>query len=300
MMNASLHPPVVAGIDGTEAGRTAARYAAWEASRRQVGLRLVFAFQPTPLWGPATVITDDDIWEQPWVRDLLSGTAKEIAAEYPHLPIDAVAVSGSPAGALVTESHRAGLVVVGTKASPGIRGRIAGSVAAQVAAYSRGPVLVTRVEPDAAGSSTAPVMVGLDGSPQSLHAMSAAVDEALARGTSVHAVYVWDEDRIDEMSAAPAETLQLEWDPDKAERLLTEATAGWSDRYPDLKITRECVRGTDVVDALCGATVAAGLLVVGSRGRGGFLGLRLGSTVDALVRRVAVPLLVIHADGVDR
>ena len=71
--------------------------------------------------------------------------------------------------------------------------------------------------------------------------------------------------------------------------------SGWSDRYPDLAITHRIVYTFDAVDALLQASTEADLLV-GSRGHGCFLGLRLGSTVDGLIRLSSVPVAVVRGE----
>jgi nucleotide-binding universal stress UspA family protein len=43
--------PVVVGVDGSAEAARAAEYAAWDARRRNVPVRLVFAHRPTPMWG---------------------------------------------------------------------------------------------------------------------------------------------------------------------------------------------------------------------------------------------------------
>jgi nucleotide-binding universal stress UspA family protein len=70
--------------------------------------------------------------------------------------------------------------------------------------------------------------------------------------------------------------------------------SGWSDRYPDLAIAHRIVYTFDAVDALLQAATETDLIVVGSRGHGGFLGLRLGSTVDGLIRLSSVPVAVVR------
>jgi nucleotide-binding universal stress UspA family protein len=71
----------------------------------------------------------------------------------------------------------------------------------------------------------------------------------------------------------------------KADRLLDEALTGSLDQYPDLRIHRHVVHDIDPVRAILAESIDAGLIVVGSRGLGGFAGLLLGSTVDSLVRQ---------------
>lgn len=300
-MTSNANGPVVVGIDGSDEAARAATYGAWEAGRRRVPLRLVLAHQPTPMWGPATLIQDDYEWVQDWVREILVKAEKQVTADYPGVTVGAAAVSGGAAGVLVEESRRASLVVIGTRATGGVWGRLSGSVAAQVAAHAHAPVVVLRpTSPGAADPATfatTPIVVGLDGSPESQHALAFAVEEAVARGTNLHAVYAWSVLDVRDIGPIVPDGYEAADAKDKALRLLTEATEGWSDRYPDLIIRRSVAHTLDPVEALIIASDGAGLIVVGSRGHGGFLGLRLGSTVDALIRNAGAPVAVVRADA---
>lgn len=296
-MTSNPHGPVVVGIDGSVEATRAAAYGAWEASRRGVALRLVFAHQPTPMWGPAILIVDDYGWEQDWVRDVLIKAEKEVTSVFPGLTVQTAVVSGGAASALVAESREASLIVIGTRASGGLLGHLSGSVAAQVAAHARTPVIVLRPGGAAAEvipESSGPVIVGMDGSPESEAALAFAVEEAVARDVDLAAVYVWSVLEVRDIGPIIPEGYDTDEQERKALRLLTEATEGWSERYPDLTIQRRVIHSLDPVEAFVLTSDGAGLIVVGSRGHGGFLGLRLGSTVDGLIRYAGAPVAVVH------
>lgn len=232
----------------------AATYGGWEATRRKVPLRLVFAHQPTPMWSPGVLVADEYRWERDWVRAQLDAAEKQVHRSHPDLRTESAIVKASPAGALVAESRHASLVVVATNATGGLMGHLAGSVAAPVAAYAHGPVIVVRptsyAELDPATFGGRPVVVGPDGSPESEHAMDFAVEQAVARGTSLHAVYAWSVSEVHDIGPIVADHFVNAGEEAKALRLLTEATEGWSARYPDLRIVRRVIHSLDPVDAL--------------------------------------------------
>jgi nucleotide-binding universal stress UspA family protein len=307
-MAGASHEPVVVGMDGSSEALRAAAYGAWEAKRRNAPLRLVFAHQPAPLWGPSILLAEDYRWERHWARDMLAEAEQRVIATNPDVTLQPAVVSGSAAGALVDESRRASLVVLGTRAAAGVIGHLSGSVAAQAAAHAHTPVIVIRptvdvdvdVDVDPTVVTDRPVIVGLDGSVESEHAMAFAVEEAVARGADLHAVYVWNVLEVHDLGPIVASEIDADEEEKKAYRLLTEATEGWAADYPDLTIARRVIHGLDAVDALSSHGQDAGLIVVGSRGHGGFLGLRLGSTVDGLIRRAGPPLAVVRGrDAVD-
>jgi nucleotide-binding universal stress UspA family protein len=302
-MSDQLHGPVVVGVDGSEEAVRATLYGAWEAHHRRVSLRLVCAHQLVPPWGPAIAIADD-AWQYGWMRDVLTKAQGAVAETYPDVRVETHAIAGSSAAVLVTESASASLVVLATHARDGVIGRLSGSVTAQVAAHAAAPVIALRpsssFSADPADFLRRPVVVGIDGSDESQRALAFAVDEALARGSAIQAVFVWDLFEVHDIEPLVDKDYVLADAAEKAERLITEATSGWADRYPDLQISSVAVHALDPVAALAEIGSRAGLLVVGSRGHGGFLGLRLGSTVDGLIRTALTPVAVVRGEYPDR
>jgi nucleotide-binding universal stress UspA family protein len=69
--------------------------------------------------------------------------------------------------------------------------------------------------------------------------------------------------------------------------------AGWQEKYPDVRVDRVVLRDRPV-RALLRLAENAQLLVVGSHGRGGFSGMLLGSTSQALVYHSPCPLAVVR------
>ncbi len=92
--------------------------------------------------------------------------------------------------------------------------------------------------------------------------------------------------------------LPLVFDPDvvheEETRLLAELLAGWSEKYPDVQVTRQ-VAGARASDALLVASGRAQLLVVGARGVGGFRGLLFGSVSQAMLHHARCPVAVVRA-----
>ena len=79
------------------------------------------------------------------------------------------------------------------------------------------------------------------------------------------------------------------------EALLSESLAGWREKYPEVNVDQRSVRSDPVVELLEHARNAR-LLVVGSRGRGGFKGLVLGSVSQRVLKRATCPVAVVHAE----
>ena len=89
-----------------------------------------------------------------------------------------------------------------------------------------------------------------------------------------------------------------EWDDEWVEVaetqkvLVAEMLAGWREKYPDVKVSPTAVRGQAAV-VLEQVSKNAQLLVVGSRGRGGFAGLLLGSVSNRVLHQAKCPTVVV-------
>ena len=286
--------PVVVGVDGSRDAEAALDYGAWAARSRRRPLRLVHGFVPSRTYGPAIAGTEDI---PPGAEDLLRDAASKVRQRYSDVDVTTAVVSGSPAGALVEESHDAALVVVGSRGRGRFVALLAGSVSSQVATYARGPVIVVRSpgwEPPGDGGPTS-VVVGVDGSSGGDPALGFAFDEAVARGGELVAVYAWQELPGDNLDAGGRE-LSLDEGYAEADRLLSESLAGWQAKYPDLTVRRRVVHSFQPVPTLIDEASRAALIVVGARGRGGFAGLRLGSVGDGLLRHARQPVAIVHGE----
>lgn len=135
------------------------------------------------------------------------------------------------------------------------------------------------------------IVVGVDGSAPSIEALRWAAGYANAVGGSVDAITAW---RI------PADWgfagLPDGWDPEEDARGILEAAVREAFHGdPPAGLTLSVRRGTPsqvLLDAAEGAT----MVVVGSRGHGGFVGMLLGSVSAALTEHAPCPVLVIHGD----
>lgn len=199
---------------------------------------------------------------------------------------------GAAAGGLREASRSASLVVVGSRGHGGLTGLLLGAVAVPVSAHSVCPVVVVRGAETRGMSADAPVVVGVDGSGEAQEAVGFAMAEAQRHGCPLHAVMAWDELWIGapELQAPVPTAAELQED---AVRMVSETLAGWSDVYPDVRVTRLVERGRPG-PVLLREAVSARLVVVGSRGRGGFGGLLLGSTSQTLLHRSPVDVAVVR------
>jgi len=283
---------VVVGVDGSERALRAVRWAAAEAARRHLPLRVVLAFE----WPRHHPIGEIDLGES--YRDVVRGQARRHLADAAAVAERAVEgveveqrlVDGFPTPVLAAESERAQLVVIADRGLGGVSGLLLGSVAAGLGAHARCPLVVVRGVPDP--EPGAPIVVGVDGSPLSEPALAFAYEAAAVRGVALEAVHAWRE-VVGDLDVA---TL-LDWDAVEVEEraLLAERLAGWAEKFPDVPVRRVVTRERPA-HVLVEQSRGAQLVVVGSRGRGGFTGLVLGSVSHAVLHHAHCPVAVVRSD----
>lgn len=290
---------IVAGTDGSEPSLHAIDWAAAEAARRRAPLQVVHVADP---W--LFDATDDPVVAR--VRERLLREGQSVveagaarARERVHgLAVTAELAGGQPARVLTERARDALMLVTGSRGAGGVAGLLLGSVAMQVAGHASSPVVIVR-EPEPSEPQEPPepsehgeIVVGVDGSPAGADAVGFAFAEASVRGARLRALLAWTHP----VSTGPGDMLPLVYDPEvlaaDERRLLAESLAGWRTRYPDVDVVAEAVRGRPA-PVLAEASRRADLLVVGSRGRGGFTGLLLGSVGHAMLHRAHSPVAIV-------
>ncbi len=301
-------PPVVVGVDGSPSSWQAVHAAAWESRARHAPMVLAHGFPADPYtwygWAPLYVGPAYD--PRAAAQAMVDETANEVRATYPDLTVTTDLRAGTGAHALVAASEGAALVVVGSRGRGGFAGLSIGSVAAQTAAHAACPVVVIRppagtTEPltdvgDQAAVSTKPVVVGVDGESTSDAAIQFAFEEAALRRVRLVAVYVWWQLPTHNLGPDLPGRYDLDDAREEARRLLAEIMAGWSAKFADVPVELRPVHGMNPSHELIEASRDAGLVVVGSRGRGGFTGLLLGSVGRDLVGHALSPVAVVHPE----
>jgi nucleotide-binding universal stress UspA family protein len=285
--------PIVVGVDGSEPARRAVRWAAQEAARRRVPLRVVTAFE----WTHDHALGQVALGAR--YREIMLGSAREQLAEAARtaeqeqsaIEVQSQLVVGYPIPVLTAEARHAQLVVIGDRGLGGVTGLLVGSVAVALGAHAECPAVVVRGEAETPDSAW-PVVVGVDGSPASEAALAFAYEAAAVRNVQLVAVHTWWDLLVD-----PTMAPLLDWDAiENDEReVLAERLAGWGEKYPDVRVLR-LVSRDHPARALVEQSLRAQLVVVGSRGRGGVAGLVLGSVSHAVLHRAHCPVGVVRPE----
>lgn len=294
-MNVAGHK-IVVGVDGAEPGRAAARWAARFAGERGLGLLIVHAIHleqftyGAGLAGPAPLY---DVVAEEGQR-VLDEAVAEAESVAPGVLVDTVMPPDSPALFLIDASKSAAMLVVGGTGKGFFAEMTIGSTAAAVIAHAQCPVVVLRGRKGTTSyPDSGPVVVGIDGSPLSEQALETAFEEASRRNASLVAVHAWMDVTYDDAFGMARLVTQWESLEDDERRLLAERLAGWQEKYPDVQVERVLVRDRPR-HVLLEWSAKAQLVVVGSRGRGGFTGLLLGSTSQALAHHAECPVMVVR------
>jgi nucleotide-binding universal stress UspA family protein len=295
----TTEPRITVGVDGSAGSAAAVAWAATIASRRHLELRIVHGLQLAGLYYGGGLLgagaealfdairTDGDRAVAD-ARSIASAIDQDlvVATELPDEP---------PVPMLIDESGHARLLVVGRTGTGGFADMLVGGTAASVASHAHCPVAVVRGRHDGTVPVTGPVVVGVDGSPNSEQAIAVAFEEASLRGVPLVAVHAWNDVTYEDVYGTARILTQPESLEEDEERLLGQRLAGWQEKYPDMEITRRLVRDRPR-HALLEASAEAQRVVVGSRGRGGFSGMLLGSTSQALVQHASCPVLVVRPE----
>ncbi|WP_199432267.1 universal stress protein [Qaidamihabitans albus] len=294
MTNANQgNAPIVVGVDSSEASLRAVRWAANTAAKHHAPLHLVHAAGFPDLYVGSNVpppeAFKEELREKAWES---LHQAKRVAEQIGDIQVEARFETDPPVPYLIHASRTARMIVLGSSGHTGFAGMMLGSVTLSLVSHARCPVVSIRDDYDEiAISDDRPVVVGVDGSPLSERALGYAFDEASFRGVELVAVHTWSD--ADSEFAFSQARLYYDWEPlrDTEERRLAERLAGWPEKYPDVHVRRVVVRDRPRHELLEWSKKAQ-LVVIGSRGRGGFRGMLLGSTSQALTHNAHCPVMI--------
>lgn len=281
-------PRIVVGYDGSAGAGVAVDWAAAEAKRRDVPLSLVHA---VPLHHTAVAVDDAAV-----AAAAGAGRARQFGAT----GLVTARTAPAPAGhALVRASQNAALVVLGTRGRGTAAGEILGSVGVSVAAEAACPVVVVRGDTRVPGPGR-PVVVGVDGSAEAGIALRYAADAAAAYRARLTVVTAWEAPaRRARHPLSPLPRLEGLEEARRSRHAAMDVACAAADLaaqlYPALTVRAEARRGR-AAEVLAAEADGAGMVVVGSRGRGALTGLLLGSVSHAVMHTAPCPVTVVR-DG---
>ena len=279
--------PILVGVDGSPESVAAARWAMAEAAMRGRPLVIVCVYYwpapALPLSRQPADLTEDKLRQE--ADRVVADVIAAIRDPDVDVPITASTVIGLPAYKLIELSERVSMLVVGHRGHGGFTGLRLGSVAANVAAHSSCPVAVIRSgSPKVTAVRT--VLVGVDGPESADAVLGFAFDEASRRECDLRAMTAHE--RPNWLTGSEVR----DW-PATAAANLSALVRPWQEKFPQVPV-EQLVSPERPAAALIGAAAQADLLIVGSRGHGGFAGLLLGSVSQQVINHAPVPVVVVR------
>jgi nucleotide-binding universal stress UspA family protein len=283
---------ILVGVDGSAESGAAVRWAAREALLRDTAVTLIHVVAPVVVtWPIANLSASFSDWQEENAHQVIEQAQKQFQAEVGDArspDVHTRVLYDSVAPGLVKSSRDAVMVVAGSRGLGGVGGAILGSISRSLLHHARCPVAVVHGDQALAVSDDSPVLVGIDGSPASEAATALAFDEASRRRVDLVALHAWSD-------VAVFSVLGMDWREyeDQGNEVLGERLAGWQEQYPDVRIRRRVVCDQPA-HRLLDESQHAQLVVLGSRGRGGFAGLLLGSVSTAVAETAKCPVIVVR------
>ncbi|MEW6470892.1 MAG: universal stress protein [Actinomycetota bacterium] len=280
---------IIVGVDESEHAVTALRWAAHEGQLRGWTITAVMA------WGfldqHQTIVAErfDPSYGEDDAAAALGGIVTGALGAEAAGAVERRVVCDLPARSLLEASATADLLVVGARGMGGFKGLLLGSVSQQCLHHATTPVAVVRGEP--LSGHEARVVAAVDGSATAHRALAWAVDEARLRSARLAAVNAWHPPYV---GGYPFTGAML--DPDEFERasrqLLADALQGVDTSGLPAPVEAISAYGAPAA-AILEHAPGADLIVMGSRGLGGFKGLLLGSVTVQVIHHAETTVLVI-------
>jgi nucleotide-binding universal stress UspA family protein len=283
---------IVVGVDGSPSSEHAVMWAAEEAALSHRGLFLVHARQRIGAdelaWLSTASIPMQRIDNQ--VQEAAEGVverARSLAADRsPGLPIETVIADTDARSLLLDVGSTADLTVVGTRGRGRVASLLLGSVSAALVRHSHRPVAVIRAR-DERGHG---VLVGADGSEESVELVELAYREASLRGMPLTVVHcLWD-GLMAQARWATVDATDLE--ADEARARISESVAGMGEKFPD--VANEVLITRGAIDAcLVDLSARYDLLLIGRPIRPLVLRLTMSGLTMPVVEHAHCPVLVV-------
>lgn len=284
--------PITAGIDGTEESLAALAWAAREAVRRGMPLRVVRAWR---FQAHDAVDTGDRTTQERWVRESAGEAARTVRERHPDLAVTVDVLEGDAVDTLTGVAADAEMLVLGSRGHGRIMGFLVGSVGQQVIVGAGRPVVFVRAgdrpSHEVAGHE---IVVGQQGDPEdSAAALGFAFETASRRGATVRAVRAWTLPPVFSYSPASLQLLDEAGGLEPYEqKALAAALAPWRERYPNVHVVEHVEMGS-AGQVLLSVAGTAQLMVVGRRAHRTAVGARIGSVAHGVLHHADCPVAVV-------
>ncbi|GAU69830.1 hypothetical protein SSP35_14_01640 [Streptomyces sp. NBRC 110611] len=291
-----MEPVITVGLDGSPESHAAAHWAAEEAERRRLTLRLLHAW---PLLVPEQTHVPPEMDQNYWARRIVHNARAELQVRHPGLTLVGNLVADDAQDALLKAASESEMIVLGSRGLTRVESYFLGDISMSVVTRAERPVVLVRAETREEGRPPTPgtpggvvVALKLHGPCDDLLAF--AFGTAAARGVALRAVhgrsvplhaYVpWgvDPDVTDEITQ-------------DAQKNLTQVLRPWREKFPRVEVT-DSIGLESPARAVVRGAEGAGLLVVGRRKHRPALAPRLGPVAEAAIHHARCPVAVVPHD----
>ncbi|TMR93609.1 universal stress protein [Nonomuraea basaltis] len=279
---------IIVGVDGSLPSRAAVEWAANDAFRMRVPLRIVYAVDRTPhqVDRYSSTVSPDALLRDG--RKALREAEALVRERQPAVEVTTLAAEGAPAVALCEQAKDATEIVVGSRGLGGFAGALLGSVSSHVAGQAHCPVVVVLGKHRPVHGE---VVAGVDDSPECEPALAYAFEQARLRGSALRVVHTW---QLPVHAFAPETAYAMDEVRATQHQVVRDRLEAFTQRYPEVTVVED-VPSAHPVDALTEASERADLLVVGSHGRGALGSMLLGSVSRGVLRHAHCPVAVVRA-----
>lgn len=283
---------LIVGIAGGPLDDTCLAWAAGAATRTRRPLHLLHAFdvvttfsalEPAMISAAALSESTDEV-------TLVEAVLEQARREWPELSITGSEPIGRPERLLIEASETAYVLVVGAPERRGLE-RLLGRSSLAVAMHAACPVVIvpegTRPDPEG------PVVAAVDGSEHSRRALERAFWVARTRGERLVAVTSWYTEVVDGVVVTTPGTDAWNVVEARHRGMVQVMVDKFAHDYPDVEVEIRVMRGP-AAQVITDLSDEAGILVLGSRGRGGFRGMLLGSVTQRVIETATCPVIVVR------
>jgi nucleotide-binding universal stress UspA family protein len=292
--NEGVTMKIIVGVDGSAAANCAVRWAAHEAQRRNAEMVIVSCYpalaHASPYGAVYRAAAEVELLEAE-ARRLAEAARAEVHKIDPGIIADVRTTMSPPVSVLIEAASASDEIVIGSSGHTGPLDGLLGSITHSVIHRAHVPVIVVPPK-SSTGEHIRKVVVGVDGSPESLGAMEWAYDEAERCGATLTVLHAW----LYPYSSELTPTTEMH------RQMLIDATHELQSSVDQLgaKLTDGSVEVKPLLsekspaESLLAEGADADLIVVGSRGRGGLRALVLGSVSRTVAQHSACPVAVIR------
>lgn len=288
-----MDPVVTVGLDGSPESLAAAHWAADEAERRNLTLRLLHAW---PLLVPEPTRLPGEVDQNYWAKRLVHDTRAKLLARHPNLTVVDSLVADDAQHALLQAASESEMTVLGSRGLEPVESYFLGDISMPVVSRSERPVVLVRADTREDGPPPAPsgcvvVALKLHGSCDDLlefaFATATARDVALravhGRSVPLHAYVPWG------MNHDITDITQ------DAQKQLSQALHPWRVKFPRVEVT-ESIAPESPAKAVVRGAEGARVLVVGRRRHRPALAPHLGPVTQAAIHHARCPVAVVPHD----